>query len=91
MRFTRGRRTNRHAARSALATILILTCGNFLQAFPQQTITSAALSGRIEDARGESVSGADISVTNIDQNRTWETTSDNEGRYRFPYLPVGAY
>lgn len=74
-----------------MAALLILVCGNFLQAYPQQTITSATLSGRVEDARGERVSGAGISVTSLDRNRTWETTSDAEGRYRFSYLPVGEY
>lgn len=57
----------------------------------QQTITSATLSGRVEDARGASVRGASVSITNRDQNQTWTTTTDEQGRFRVSYLPVGMY
>src|SRR5436190_2441201 len=57
----------------------------------QQNVTSATLSGRIEDARGAVVSGADITATNFETNQRLATTSDHEGRYRFPYLRTGDY
>lgn len=57
----------------------------------QQNVTSAALSGRIEDARGAVVSGATVTATHLDTNQQLTTASDHEGRYRFPYLRIGAY
>jgi len=57
----------------------------------QQSVTSATLSGRIEDTSGASVSGASVVATHLETNQHTETTSDQEGRFRFPYLRTGAY
>jgi hypothetical protein len=60
-------------------------------AYAQQAVTSATLTGRVEDSSGAVISGATIAVTSLDTNRTWDTASDEEGRYRFSYLPAGSY
>jgi len=57
----------------------------------QQSVTSAVLSGSIHDASGAFVSGANVTATNIETNQRASSTSDHEGRYRFPYLRTGAY
>lgn len=57
----------------------------------QQNVTSAALSGRIEDARGAVVSGANLTATHVETSQQLTATSDDEGRYRFPYLRTGTY
>jgi hypothetical protein len=57
----------------------------------QQTITSATLTGRVEDARGAAVVAATITATRIETNQSRQAQTDAEGRYRFAYLPVGAY
>src|ERR1051325_890182 len=57
----------------------------------QQNVTSATLSGKIEDARGAVVSGASVTATHLETNQQLTTTSDREGRYRFPYLRTGPY
>ena len=57
----------------------------------QQSVTSGILSGRIHDASGASISGASVVATHIETNQHLSTTSDSEGRYRFPYLRTGAY
>jgi len=57
----------------------------------QQNVTSATLSGRVEDAQGAVVSGASLIATHIETNQQQTATSDHEGRYRFPYLRTGAY
>jgi hypothetical protein len=60
-------------------------------AWAQQSVTSATLSGRIEDASGAVVSGASVTATNLETQQQLNTTTDNEGRYRFPYLRTGTY
>jgi hypothetical protein len=60
-------------------------------AFGQQNVTSGTLSGRIEDSSGAVVSGANITVINLETNQRLTTSTDEEGRYRFPYLRTGAY
>jgi hypothetical protein len=57
----------------------------------QRMVTSAALSGRIADASGAGVSGANLTATNLETNQKHVTTADYDGRYRFPYLEVGTY
>jgi Carboxypeptidase regulatory-like domain/TonB dependent receptor len=65
--------------------------GESLTIFAQQSITSATLSGRIEDANGAAIHGASVTATNLDRNQSATTTSDFEGRFRFMYLPSGRY
>ena len=57
----------------------------------QQSVTSGTLSGRVEDASGASINGASVVATHLETNQHLATTSDPEGRYRFPYLRTGAY
>jgi hypothetical protein len=60
-------------------------------ALAQQHLTSATLAGRIEDSNGAVVIGATVIATNLGTNQRIATTSDHEGRYRFPCLCTGAY
>lgn len=57
----------------------------------QQTISSATLSGRVEDAAGAVVKGASVTVRNVETNLKHTCTCDEEGLFRFPYLAVGRY
>jgi hypothetical protein len=57
----------------------------------QQSVTSATLGGRIEDKNGAGVSGTTVTATHLDRNQSWTAASDEQGRFRFAYLPVGAY
>ena len=75
----------------AVAVLLVTSLGGTLPAFAQQAVASATLGGRIEDTSGAAISGALIAITNIDKNQTSLSTSDEHGRYRFLYLPVGSY
>ncbi len=59
--------------------------------YGQQTVTSATLTGHIEDASGAGVSGASLTATSVATNQKQSATSDSDGRYRFPYLQVGSY
>jgi hypothetical protein len=57
----------------------------------QQNVTSASLSGRVEDTCGAVITGANVTAANVETHQRFATTSDNEGRYRFPFLRTGAY
>src|SRR6185369_8652167 len=72
-----------------LSFLFLLLCTGLCAA--QQNVTSATLSGRIEDARGAVVSGANVTATHLETNQQLTSTSDDEGRYRFPYLRIGDY
>src|SRR5262245_43196351 len=75
----------------ALALFFVASLGGTLPASAQQAVASATLGGRIEDTRGAAISGALIAITNVDKNQTHRSTSDEQGRYSFLYLPVGSY
>ena len=70
---------------------IIITLGLSMATFAQQTISSATITGRVEDTDGAMLAGVKITITSLDQNLNWTTTSDAQGRYRFLYLPVGSY
>ena len=72
-----------------LCSVLIFFSASICVA--QQSVTSATLSGRIEDMRGAVVSGASVVATNLETQQQTNTTTDDEGRYRFPYLRTGTY
>jgi hypothetical protein len=57
----------------------------------QQTVNNASLSGRVTDPTGAVVLNAQVTVTQRDTNIAHTLTTSKEGRFRFPYLSVGAY
>jgi Carboxypeptidase regulatory-like domain/TonB dependent receptor len=57
----------------------------------QETINFASVSGRVTDAQGAVVPGAQVSARQVDTNVTAGTATNGDGRFRFPYLKVGTY
>jgi hypothetical protein len=57
----------------------------------QQTIDSASVGGRVVDQSGAVVPGAEVTARHLDTNVVSSTTTDLDGRFRFPYLRIGRY
>jgi Carboxypeptidase regulatory-like domain len=57
----------------------------------QETINYSSLGGRITDSQKAFVPGATVIARQSDTNVASETTTDSEGRFRFPSLKVGPY
>jgi hypothetical protein len=57
----------------------------------QETVNYASLSGRVVDPQNAVVPGAHVSTRQTETNIVADTTTDGEGRFRFPYLKVGPY
>ena len=68
----------------AVAVLLIASTSDVLRA--QETVNYASVSGDVTDPSGAVVTGADITARQLDTNVTISTTTDSEGRFRFPYL-----
>ncbi|PYS48796.1 MAG: hypothetical protein DMF68_12020 [Acidobacteria bacterium] len=81
----------RFALRAVCLTAFFVLSTCLASIFAQQTLTTATLSGRVEDSSGASISGASLTVTNLETNQSRTIMSDAEGRYRFQNLPVGSY
>lgn len=57
----------------------------------QQTISAASLSGRVEDPAGAVIPSAKVTAKNTGTNQFQNAVTDENGRFRFAYLPVGDY
>src|SRR5262245_43834792 len=75
-----------HSVRIFAVIILFSVTG-----LAQQSVTSATLSGQVEDTSGAAIAAATVAITNVERNQTSTTLTDEQGRFRFLYLPVGAY
>src|SRR6187551_698582 len=62
-----------------------------LGAFAQEAVASASLSGVVTDPQGAAIAGAQVIARRVDTNVVAEAMTDQQGRFRFPYLRVGAY
>jgi len=60
-------------------------------AVAQQSVDVGSISGRVTDASGGVIRGAQVAARHAQTNLTTRTVTDQEGRFRFPYLRVGQY
>jgi len=60
-------------------------------ALAQETINYASVTGRVVDASGGVIPGAQVTARQTETNVTASGVTDQEGRFRFPYLRVGPY
>lgn len=72
----------------AVLSVLLAMCG---RGFAQQTIDTASISGRVVDPSGAAIPGAEVTARHVDTNVVAGTTTDQEGRFRFPSLRIGPY
>lgn len=62
----------------------------FSQSLFGQSVTGS-ISGIVLDVQGAAVSGATVSVRNVDTNVVLSTTTNDAGVYSIPYLRIGTY
>ena len=60
-------------------------------ALAQQSVDLASISGRVTDPSGAVVPGAQVTARQTQTNLVSAATTDQEGRFRLPYLRVGPY
>lgn len=70
---------------------LCAACGAAPSVLAQQSVDLASISGRVTDPSGAVVSGAGITARQTQTNLTSTAVSDEEGRFRLPYLRLGTY
>ena len=70
---------------------LVLTSGLWEFRCFAQTAGLAQISGVIQDTSGAAITGAQVKITQIETKLERQTTSDDQGRYVAPALPVGPY
>jgi len=60
-------------------------------AFAQGTLTTASVTGRVLDPSGAAIPQVNIAVLEFATNQTRTVKTDGQGRFRVPFLSVGAY
>ena len=71
----------------ALGCVLAFAC----PLVAQQTVDVASVSGRVVDTSGATVPGAQVTAVQLDTNLVATAVTDQDGRFRFPYLRIGPY
>jgi hypothetical protein len=82
-----------HSGKLILVTGLLLS---FLllgevQSLQAQAVSIASVTGRVVDTSGAAVGGAQIKMTAVDTAQAHNVSSNAEGIYTIPSLPIGAY
>ena len=72
-----------------LTAILLVLASAVVPSLAQST--AGAISGTVSDERQGVIANAKITARNVDTNTSRSLTTDSEGRYRFPNLPIGNY
>ncbi|HVB86667.1 MAG TPA: TonB-dependent receptor [Candidatus Dormibacteraeota bacterium] len=71
----------------ALSAVAVLLCASL----SLWAAANGSLSGTVHDPSGAVVPGASVSLVNTALKTRYKTTSDAQGFYTFPTLPVGSY
>ena len=76
---------HRALVRIVLAGFLVFSCARVWAA------TGGSLSGTLTDQSGGVIPGANLTLVNLDLATSYKATTDAQGFYSFPTLPVGRY
>ncbi len=74
-----------------LSKVLYVLAFLSLAALPVLAQFNASLQGTVQDTSGAVVSGAHVKLLNTGTQATLETTTNDQGFYRFNQLPAGTY
>jgi len=75
----------------ALSLAMLFVCMTVTVSPSRAQSTSGAISGVVTDESQGVLTNATVTARNVGTNESRTATTDNEGRYRFPNLPVGNY
>ncbi len=74
-------------ARRCFWTVILF----FVFAISAVAQTSSTITGEIKDTNGAALAGVRVTANHLDTGLTRTTTSEGEGRFVFPAMPVGLY
>src|SRR5690348_12496026 len=86
--------SDRKTFRSVVSIFAIGTAVMYLSTFNVTSLyaqATATIVGTVMDPSGATIGGAMVQLKNTGTSITQTTVSDEQGRYRFPDLPIGEY
>src|ERR1700685_255536 len=90
MGFVNIRNTQMPLKRFYFAVCLWLIAGISVQVHAQ-SIIAGDVTGIVTDPAGAAVPGAAIALTNLNTGTSQSAVTNNEGSYRFAFVPPGTY
>jgi hypothetical protein len=72
-----------------LAILAAVTLLGSVSMYAQEV--SAGITGRVTDPSGSAIVGANVSAKDVDRGTDWPTTTNEDGIYAFPRIPIGRY
>ena len=75
----------------ALTLLAVCLLAMATPARAQETVNLSSVSGRVLDPQGAVVPGAQVVARQTETNLTREAVTDQDGRFRLPYLSLGPY
>jgi hypothetical protein len=79
------------AAKAAALAVLVLLGLSPARAYAQSQATNGSIEGKIVDASGAVLPGVTVTITNVDTGVERVVVTNENGLYRAPLLPLGAY
>src|ERR1700744_5931094 len=76
--------------RAVYALVCLMIASTGATRLPAQEVTATIL-GTVTDAAGAALTGADVTVTDLDTKQAHHETTSGSGAYRFDGLAVGTY
>jgi Carboxypeptidase regulatory-like domain len=86
-----NQRPSRTAARGAVRALALAAAILICTSLSLWAAANGSLSGTVRDPSGAVVPGATVTLVNTALKTQYKTTSDAQGFYTFPTLPVGSY
>jgi hypothetical protein len=78
-----------NASNMARVWIVLLLMGLLCEA--AWAVTGGSISGTLKDQTNSVIPGASVTLVNVDLRTTYHATSNSQGLYSFPVVPVGSY
>src|SRR5271154_6206741 len=76
------------------ASALTLAVASMIVSMPRaeaQAVAIAEIAGHVTDQTGQSVVSAQVKMIEVDRAQVHNTTTNADGLYSLPNLPIGAY
>jgi hypothetical protein len=77
--------------KSVQVAVLTFASGVAVCAWGQEAIHYASVAGRVVDAQGSAVAGAEVTARHVQTNVKAAAVTDEQGRFRLPFLRIGTY
>jgi hypothetical protein len=71
--------------------ILFVAMAGWLSSAAWGQQVTAAFIGKVTDATGAAVVGAKVTATDVDRGTPWTTTTNGDGAFNIPRVPIGTY